>query len=137
MKHFSGIVLLFLSLASCRTKQWRLDQSINWKPHVDLSVLYVRWRDVQQDTVLLQNKHSLDSSILDALERSRLGEIVENDSTSETERHFVVAKDYQKAVDTIVEVARMQSAEERIEVVKRAYETDDKWRDSIVYPVSQ
>ena len=138
MKHPVLILLLFISVASCETKtethQWNLNETIGWKPDVDLTVLYVKWNGLQQDTILLQDKRALDSSILEALQTDRLGELTGNDSAAETNLHFVVAKDYKKALKAIIEVAKAHNAEEKVEVIKRDYEADDKWKDKIVFP---
>jgi len=138
MKHPALILLLFISLASCETKtethQWNLNETIGWKPDVVLTVLYVKWNGLQEDTILLQDKRALDSSILEALQNDRLGELAGNDSAAETDLHFVVAKDYKKALNAIVEVMKAHNVEQNVKVIRREYEADDTWKDKIVYP---
>jgi hypothetical protein len=63
-----------------------------------------------------------------------LGTKAENDLPSENEYHFVVGKNYQKAILKILEVAKYQGLQDQITVYKRNYQSEINWTNIVVYP---
>lgn len=79
-------------------------------------------------------KRRFDAAVLKALRANRIGEQAENDEERETDLHFVVSKDYRKAMATILNVAKTYKREHQITVYQRDYQSFDKWTDKVVYP---
>lgn len=134
------IILIIFLLTGCKTKQktgqWNLNQTVGWKsvnPN-DYTVLFIRWSQRTADSTQISQKKKLDEAVLTELKSNRLGDQAENDEPTETDLHFVVSKDYKKAVAVILSVAKSFNVEQKVAVYKRDYDSFDKWADKIVYP---
>ena len=118
------------------TKQWNLNQTVGWNsPNPDdFAVLFIKTDQLAATSDGIIVKRKLDEAVLQELKINRLGDQAENDEQSETDFHFIVSKDYQKAIATILAVAKTYKIEQQITVYKRDYQSYDKWIDKVVYP---
>jgi hypothetical protein len=136
------LLLLFtvLFISSCTESESRypknLNQAIGWDKSIpeEYSIIYIKLDliDSIQDKTIL--KKQLDEAILSSLHTYKLGTKAENDLPSENEYHFVVGKNYQKAILKIQEVANNQGLKDHITVYKRDYQSEKNWSDKIIYP---
>ena len=118
-----------------KTRQWNLNQTVGWKslnPN-DYTVLFIRWNQTAADSTQKSQKKELDTAVLKELKSKRLGVEAENDEQTETDLHFLVSKDYKKAMTVILSVLKNLNIEEKVAVYKRDYVSFDKWEDKIVY----
>jgi uncharacterized lipoprotein YajG len=133
------IVIIFLMIG-CKTKQqtgqWNLNQTVGWKSvnPDDYAVIFIIWKQTTDDTSQISQKKRLDEVVLKELKTNRLGDQAENDEPRETDLHFVVSKDYKKAIAIIISVAKDFDVEQKVVVYKRDYASFDKWTDKIIYP---
>src|SRR5687768_5881796 len=116
MKFKCRLLILFASLciASCDDGQWNLNKTIQWKAEPEFSILILRWRDKHSGTSSLPVKRSLDSLVLEDLRSNQLGEEAEPDEAEETDLHFVVAKDYRKALLRIIEILKNKRLPDKV-----------------------
>ncbi len=129
----------FLFITACTESERRipknLNQAIGWdKPTLEeYSIIYLKLNHIDsiKDKTIL--KKQLDEDILRSLEKSKLGTKAENDLQSEIDFHFVVDKDYKKAILKIQEVAKNQGLQAHITVYKRDYQSENNWTDKIIY----
>ena len=136
------LLLLFtvLFISSCTESESRypknLNQAIGWdKPILEeYSIIYIKLEltDSIQDKTI--HKKQLDEAILRSLETNKLGTLAENDFPVENDLHFIVGKDYQKAILKIREVAKYQGLIDHITIYKRNYKSEKNWTDKIIYP---
>ena len=133
------IVIVFLMIG-CKAKdnsgQWNLNQTVGWQnvnPN-DYTVLFIRWNQTTDDSTQISQKKKFDEAVLKELITNRLGDRAENDEPTETDSHFVVSKDYKKAIAVILSVAKSFDVEQKVTLYKRDYDSYDKWADKIVYP---
>jgi hypothetical protein len=136
-------MLLFftvLLISACTENESRypknLNQAIGWDKSIpeEYSVIYIKLDliDSIQDKTI--HKQQLDEAILRSLEINKLGTIAENDLPSENDFHFIVGKDYQKAILKIMEVAKYKGLKDHITIYKRDYKSEKNWTDKIIYP---
>jgi len=127
-------------MIGCKTKQqtgqWNLNQTVGWKSvnPDDYAVIFIIWKQTTDDTSQISQKKRLDEVVLKELKTNRLGDQAENDEPRETDLHFVVSKDYKKAIAIIISVAKDFDVEQKVVVYKRDYASFDKWTDKIIYP---
>jgi len=123
-------------MAKKKTKQWNLNQTVGWKSHNprDFAVLFIKVNQLATDSSHITEKRKLDEAVLKELKANRIGDQAENDEQSEMDLHFIVSKDYQKAIAAILSVAKSYSIEQQITVYKRAYQSLNKWTDKVIYP---
>lgn len=134
------LFLLILFISACTERKSRtprnLNQAIGWEETIqkEYSIIYIKLNHIDsiQDKTILKNQ--LDEEILSILEKSKLGTKAENDLPSENDYHFVVGKNYQKAILKILEVAKYQGLQDQITVYKRNYQSEINWTNIVVYP---
>ena len=138
MKELIFILLTILLLTACitkKTKQWSLNQMVGWKsanPN-DLTVLFIKSNRKPVNSDEIRDKRKLDEAVLKELKANRIGDQAENDEPSETDFHYVVSKNYQKAIAAILSVAKAYKMGQQITIYKRDYQSFDKWTDKVVY----
>ena len=133
------LFLLILFISACSENESRtpknLNQAIGWDTPIldEYSIIYIKLNHIDsiKDRTIL--KKQLDEDILRSLEKSKLGTKAENDLQSEIDFHFVVDKDYKKAILKIQEVAENQGLTDHITVFKRDYQSENNWTDKIIY----
>lgn len=133
---FLIILLLTACLTKKGTKQLNLNQTIGWKsdnPN-DYTVLFIKTNQLAANADHIPDKRKFDEAVLKELKANRIGDQAENDEQSEKDFHFIVSKDYQKAVATILSVAETYNMKQQITVYQRVYQSFDKWTDKVVYP---
>jgi hypothetical protein len=134
------IFLTVLLLIACETKQkrgqWNLNETLGWEPGNpdDFTVLFVKWNRIDGSSDHISDKKKFDEAVLKELQAKGIGNRAENDEKTETDLHFVVSKDYQKAIVIILSLAKTYSVEQQITVYQRDYQDLDKWTDKKVYP---
>jgi hypothetical protein len=134
------IILIFSLPIACKTKvetkEWNLNQTIGWKSDNpdDFAVLFLRLKRLSANSRQIADKRKFDEAVLQELRMRSIGVRAENDEPSEIDFHFVVSKDYQKAIAAILSVAKTYNMEQQITVYKRDYQAYDKWTDKVVYP---
>ena len=133
---FLSILLLTSCLIKQRTKQWNLNDTLGWESlnPEDITILFIKLSQSPANSDHIANKRKLDEAILRELKTNRIGDQAENDEQSETDLHFIILKDYQKAVSIILSVAMTYNMDGQIKVYKREYQPNDKWADKVVYP---
>jgi hypothetical protein len=106
---------------------------MGWKPLTpdDYSILFVKLKQVNGDTSL-QFKSILDAAILKSLREKHLGDQAENDEETETDLHFVVSKNDEKALTAIYLAGRQLRLEQHITIYRREYVSPEKWTDKLV-----
>ena len=118
------------------TKQWNLNQTVGWNganPD-DFTVLFIKSNQMSATSNHIAGKRKFDEAVLQELKTNRIGDQAEKDEQGETDFHFIVSKDYQKAIAVILSVAKNYNIEQHITVYKRDYQSYDKWADKVVYP---
>ena len=117
------------------TKQWNLNQTVNWKSvnPDDFTILFIKTNLFPATPIQIADKRKFDEAVLQELKTNRIGDQAENDEQSETDLHFIVSKDYKKAIAAILSVAKIYNMEQEITVYKRDYLPYDKWTDKVVY----
>jgi hypothetical protein len=130
------IFSIVMFLTSCKNKQWNLNQTIDWKSvnPKNFTVLFVKWNEIATNAKGIKDKKNFDEAAIKELKIKKLDDQAENDDESETDLHFIVKKDYQKALAVILSVAKKYQIEQPIKVYQREYRSFDKWTDKIVYP---
>ena len=101
---------------------------------MDFAVLFIKVNQLATDSSHITEKRKLDEAVLKELKANRIGDQAENDEQSEMDLHFIVSKDYQKAIAAILSVAKSYRIEQQITVYKRAYQSLNKWTDKVIYP---
>ena len=121
-------------MTGCQTKQWNLNKSIGWdSDDAQYNIVYTKLATNPRDSSLQLKKARLDSAILRFLEIKRLGDQAENEDSTDTNMHFVIVKDYNKTIDSIVTIARLQNMAGEINIVERLYKSSNSWADKTVY----
>lgn len=125
-------------MISCQSNQsnnyQNLNQAIGWdEPNPYTTVLFCKLIELNSDFSNSTNKRKFDEAILQELRTNKLGDQAENDAQTETDFHFIVQKDYQQAINTIISVAKIHKLEDRISIFIREYESPDNWTDKVVY----
>ena len=117
-------------------KQWNLNQTVDWKSANpdDFTVLFIKSNKLATTSNHIADKRKFDEAVLQELKTNRIGDQAENDEQSETDFHFIVSQDYQKAIAAILSVSKTYNMEQQITVYKREYQSYDKWTDKVVYP---
>jgi hypothetical protein len=130
------IFSIVMFLAACETKHWNLNQTVGWKSvnPKDVIVLFIKWNDIATNANGINDKRKFDEAVIKELKIKKLGDRAENDEETETDLHFIVRKNYQKALTAILSVAKNYQIEQQIKVYQREYRSFDKWTDKIVYP---
>lgn len=111
-----------------------MNKSIGWDSgDTQFNILYTKLATNPKDSSLQTRKAQLDSAILKYLEINQLGEQVENEDSTETNMHFVIVKNYDKTIDSIVTIAEMKNMARDIDLVERVYKSFNSWADKTVY----
>lgn len=123
-------------MSTQETTQWNLNQTVRWKSANpdDFTVLFIKSNKLAATSTDIAAKRKFDEAVLQELKTKRIGNQAENDEQSETDFHFIVSKDYQKAIAAILSVSKTYNMEQQITVYKRDYQSYDKWTDEVVYP---
>lgn len=139
--NFKIIKIFFIAflLSACNTrqqsKQWNLNQSIGWKgkDSDDYTVLFIRFNQKVTDSNQIKKKKKMDETILNELKLKQLGNQVENDDQTDTDLHFIVSKDYNKALKVINAIVKSYNLEKDVTVYQRKYLSAEKWTDIILH----
>ena len=118
------------------TKEYNLNQTIGWKSDEpqEYEVLIIKSSQLSGKSDRIVDKKKFDEAVLHELQTNKIGDQAENDEQNETDIHFIVSKDYQKALAAILSVAKTYKIEQQITVYKRDYQSFDKWTDKVIYP---
>ncbi|MBL7869453.1 MAG: hypothetical protein JNM71_15665 [Flavobacterium lindanitolerans] len=132
------LAIPILLLIACQSKQknnyQNLNQAIGWdEANPYTTVLFCKLNELNSDLSKSTTKRNFDEAVLQELRINKLGDQAENDGQTETDFHFIVQKDYQRAINTIISVAKIHKLEDRISIFIREYESPDNWTDKVVY----
>jgi hypothetical protein len=133
---FLIVSLLIACNTKVETKQWNLNQTIGWKrdnPN-EFAILFTKADRLPTSIDQKADKRRFDEAVLQELKTNRIGDQTDNDEPSAADFHFVVDKDYRKAITAILLLAKTYKLQQHITVYKRDYHSEDKWTDKVVYP---
>jgi len=139
MKKLFIIILVAFLATACEIKhgtgQWNLNETVVWESENpdDYSVLFIKLSNENADSSELSNKNKLDEGVLRALKKNGLGDQAENDTSTETDMHFVVAKDYKNALSVILSVVDTFNIPKKVIVYRRDYTSLERWVDTVIY----
>ena len=117
MKPAILLAIPILLLIACQSKQknnyQNLNQAIGWdEANPYTTVLFCKLNELNSDLSKSTTKRNFDEAVLQELR---------------------MMKDYQKAINTIISVAKIHKLEDRISIFIREYESPDNWTDKVVY----
>lgn len=138
MKPATLFAITISVMISCQSNQsnnyQNLNQAIGWdETNPYTTVLFIKLNELNSDYSNSPDKRKFDEAVLQELKINKLGDQAENDAQTETDFHFIVQKDYQQAINTIISVAKIHKLEDRISIFIREYESPDNWTDKVVY----
>ena len=118
------------------TGQWNLNKSLAWKNKnlLDYTTLFIKFSEENADSSVLVNKKKLNAAIAEELLKNGLGDPVEYDISKETEMHFVVSKDYERALKVILSIVDTIDLKQKVIIYQRDYKTYRNWVDIVIYP---
>lgn len=134
------ICLLVFLITACGSKQGNLNNTIGWKSidTDDYTILFLKRNGLSStDSSLLNAKRKLDNLILEKLRTNKLGDQAENDDQTETDLHFLVGKNYEKALTAIIFITRHYKIEQDLIIYQREYTSFDKWSDKVIYSLKK
>ena len=140
MKKLLFIILIAFLVNGCEieygTGQWNLNKSLGWKSKnlLDYTTLFIKFSEENADSSVLVNKKKLNAAIAEELLKNGLGDPVEYDISKETEMHFVVSKDYERALKVILSIVDTIDLKQKVIIYQRDCKTYRNWVDIVIYP---
>ncbi len=126
-------------LFACQGKQsgqWNLNKAIGWEPGSpsNYAILFLTLDSTLADSMVISRKKELDKAIIETLRQQNLGDQAENDEPTEADLHFLVPKNYERALNVILSVVKDYNLQQHIKVYRRDYDDSGKWTDKVVNP---
>lgn len=84
------------------------------------------------DSTKLSQKEELDEKIATTLRKKGVGDQAADDEQSETDLHFVLPKNYDKALQVMLSVIKDYGYQDRVTFWRRDYDSLGRWSDQMI-----